>query len=463
MSRIAPLTAALLVTALVVAGTLQLTGLTSHQSQCCAEPLINVTAKPIPAGLSVYPVIVFGDNRPQDIKAVEQPYIFKKIVKEAESMNPFAVIGTGDHVGQGSAAQYEVLWSLLSGLENVWLTPGNHDLLISGSEERWEQYVGPRYQLHEEIPGWSIILADTYTGNIKEFNSTVHRLFAESKGPNRILVIHYPIKPHVDHNIDETRYGAMKKRILTDIIAEYNVSIVIQGHWHGYATKTDNGTLYVITGGAGAPFYTAPENTDADYYKTMVHNYVILLLKSNGEYEIEPVYADRGEVGIVRINSSTVEVWHTKLTLNGTPAVLPFRFTLSRGNVNITVVAGVEGGQNVTFSLATTYPPKVVFGGGVEWAEAYYTENMTPIPLTKSSGNFSSESFSLEHETNASKNTNTSGTTKAASNSPPTATNMGGGSTGAETSIRHLISSADTLMAVAVVLLIIVVRLKLRG
>jgi len=56
----------------------------------------------------------FGDNRPSDTTSVVLPPVFKEIVKEIKVLNPLAVIGTGDHTGEGSIAQIDKLYELLN-------------------------------------------------------------------------------------------------------------------------------------------------------------------------------------------------------------------------------------------------------------------------------------------------------------------------------------------------------------
>lgn len=323
---------ALTLALLVIAVTTQAS---SGQSQCCNEPLYNYTATHVEPGLQWYFVVAFGDNRPEDIKQTTPPKTFYQIINETSKLHPYAIIGTGDHVGEGRDSQYKELWKALSNLENVLLVPGNHDLLISGSSDRWERYVGPRYWCWQGIPGWGIVGVDTYDRLIPRFRQETSKVFQECSAGKIILVTHYPIEPNIGYNIDKAPSGTTKKRILEELIGKYNVSIVIQGHWHGYAEKRIGDTLYIITGGAGAPFYSIEAGkTDADYYRTFLPHYIILVLRPEGEYKVLPIYLNKGRIVIEKPEPWKAHIYQDKFLLNGTPADIPIRVSLTRGNTS---------------------------------------------------------------------------------------------------------------------------------
>ncbi|MCE4628044.1 MAG: metallophosphoesterase [Desulfurococcales archaeon] len=347
MRHIAALAVALLSIAVVASAS-------AGTTQCCSEPLYNYTSRQVPSGLEWYFIVAFGDNRPENTKQVKLPHTFYQILNETRTLKPYAVVGTGDHVGEGRENQYVELWKSLSSLENVLLVPGNHDLLISGSEERWERYVGPRYWCWRGIPGWGIVGVDTYDRLLPRFKKETSRVFNECGGRNIILVTHYPIEPNIGYNIDTAPSGGTKKKVLEALIEEYNVSIVLQGHWHGYAEKKLNNTLYVITGGAGAPFYNLrTDRSDADYYRVFLPHYLVIILNRDGSYKLLPVYLGKGSIIVEKPKPWEAHIYQDKFLLNGTPAELPVRVYLEREGVTAMVQLIVPFASWVNVTLHT--------------------------------------------------------------------------------------------------------------
>ncbi len=348
-----------------------------------SQPLYNITRHSIPDGLQWYPVAVFGDNRPAFTHYVEYNSVFYQIIDDIRVLNPYAVIGTGDHVGEGRETQYEELYKTLNGLENVWLVPGNHDYHWPGSRSFWRDYVGPADYL-ASIPGWTFIMVDATTDNATRFNETLHLLFtrAAEEGGRLVVVEHYPIEPWVNHNLNQTDAGPQKQAALQLYIREYNVSLVLQGHWHGYAEKRINDTLYIITGGAGAPLYKQPASTDADKIITGLYHYMVFIFYRNGTYTYTTVYPQYGDLKIFRLNDSAILVYNTRYTLDRKPASLPFRFNLTLAGKTVTVLAIIDSGKPQLVKLASANPLTIEATPGVHSIEA--VANGKPLePITK--------------------------------------------------------------------------------
>ncbi len=421
-----------------------------ESQHCCDTPLMIASRQPVPQGLDWYHVVVFGDNRPQNTSGQKFNLVFYKIVDETRSINPYAVIGTGDHVGEGRRYQYEELWKTLNGLPNLLLTPGNHDLLISGSQERWENYVGSRYLHAELIPNWSIILVDSYTRNMKEFNSNVTSMFNQSIGPHRILVTHYSVKPDLDYNIDDTCCGGRKKQLLLSMISEYNVSLVLQGHWHGYAEKHDNRTLYIVTGGAGAPLYREPSNNDADYLRVMLYHYIILVLSPDGSYQVIPVYAPKGNITVSKPQSDTAIIYHDKYLITGKKAEIPVLVYLEKDNTKVGVSLFAPFGKQIEVRLVSVSPLEIQVNGSASKVEAFYVDNMAPVKLTGQSSADGSIllSGSLQEPAGGAISENKDNTSPTSEQAK------------VENTIRSILLGPETLLAFAVIIVIVVLKLK---
>lgn len=362
---------------------------TTEKPPCCNEPLYNHTMSQIPKDTDWYFLVVFGDNRPENPEQTELPSTFYLILNETRALNPHAIIGTGDHVGTGSEAQYIELWKALNSFQNVLLVPGNHDLLTSRSDQKWIKYVGPRYWCWEEIPNWSVVGVDTYDKSPSRFQKEVNYTFSKCKNHNIILVTHYPIEPNVGYNINTAPNGYIKKRILLNLIEKYNIKLVLQGHWHGYAQKKTEKTLFVITGGAGAPPYNLrTTRPDADYYRTYLEHYIVIILNSNGEYELLPIYLNKGKIIIEKPNSWEAHIYQDKYLLNGSPANLPVRLSLSRNNISAEIQLIVPHGSWVNITLLENGKININNKAyNIRIFSTQFSENITNSSINKSNSN----------------------------------------------------------------------------
>ncbi|MEB3759263.1 MAG: metallophosphoesterase [Desulfurococcales archaeon] len=445
--------------------------------------LYNITYKPVPQGLEYYPLVVFGDNRPSWTHYVEYPEAFYKIVDDMYTINPIAVIGTGDHVGEGRTTKYQELYRLLANLSNVWPVPGNHDLKWPGSMNTWHSMVGPDNYVVNRIPNWSIIFVNPLSYNVTVFNETLHMLFQQAIHPNRILVIHYPIYPWVDHNINYLTDGVEKQEILLNLINQYNVSLVLQGHWHGYAEKKVNNTLYVIVGASGAPLYSAPTDTDADLIATQLYGYATLLLYHNGTYKLAPIYVNHGELIVYDINDTTKIIVNTRYTMTRQPATIPVQLEATIENQTINIIGLVESGgpQAVILQNLEGENLTILVTPGFHNIEAYITGqdtglSLSILPLSNETAQILLEQYQEQQNQTTSTITTTTQAleeTMRETTSQITALEAGSQeetttttqyleeSATASQETRSLLTSTETIIAAAIVLAVIAFKLIL--
>lgn len=278
--------------------------------------------EPIPGNLPWYFVAVFGDNRPADTSSTELPGPFYEILRELSVSRPFAVVGTGDHTGEGRRDQIEAFVDSVSGLSNVWVVAGNHD--YRGDREYWAGSVAPDFYYRDDIPGWRIVFLNSEARPADMLSYANATLRTDR---HKIVVIHRPLEPYVNHNL-----GPLVKNFLKQILEEANVSLVLQGHWHGYAEARVGGVHYVIVGGGGAPLYSYGSYPS-------VYSYAYLALFPNGTYTLVPLSLDGGIS--VEVNSDAVVVENSKLDVYGNPATVPLRIRVETedGLLNIVLLA----------------------------------------------------------------------------------------------------------------------------
>jgi len=264
-----------------------------------------------PNDLPWYFIGVFGDNRPSDTTLVEYPSVYYQIISELNLSHPFAIIGTGDHTGRGFKTQIEKFLETTENLENVFVIMGNHDL-SSTTMDYWYENVAEGLYYVDIIPGWRFIFVDYYHAEVL-WNDALDFLHdVASTTRNKILVIHRPIEPWLDHNMPEPMRSELK-----NLLENYEFKVVLQGHWHGYADVTINNVRYLVVGGGGAPLYSHSNGLKK-------YCYAFLILWPNGSYDVIPIDPLSGSISIHFMENS-VEITNTKLDVYGNPAMFPLR------------------------------------------------------------------------------------------------------------------------------------------
>ncbi len=304
-----------------------------NSSQNNITPLYEAKHKTIPDTLPWYPIVVFGDNRPENTSDQKLPSIFYKIIEEFDTIQPIAVIGTGDHVGMGYEYQYEELYRVFNetNLENIWMAIGNHDIDVAEGRSNWAKYIGPEYYYVDDIPGWRIAVVDSETNLWANWKNQLLAMYENLSNRSLIFVFHRPAFPDVDHNLASDRINTL----LNVFKSNGYPKIVLQGHWHGWAYEIKYNVTWIITGGGGAPLYTygvpAPENGEVVVGK---YHYLVLILYPNQTFQFYPVLMGVGSISVDKVNETTYIITNNKLDIHGNPVAMPVRIKH--------VVSGVE-------------------------------------------------------------------------------------------------------------------------
>ncbi len=293
------------------------------------QQLFTMSRTTIPDNLPWYPLIVFGDNRPRNTRSILFPSVFYEIVREIKTIQPLALIGTGDHTGRGDILQVDELYRVLSeDLENVWLALGNHDLKM-GQLQYWIKKVAPEYYKIDDIPGWRVAIINSEASLIS-WRNQLEEVLKGLYNRSVILVFHRPAYPYVEHNL-----ASDKVSILMDSIKRFNhVKLILQGHWHGYGYERRENITWLITGGAGAPLYNYPKKPyDSSTIILQKYHYTILILYPNQTFNFIPILVgdNNGEVAVNKINSSAIYIKNTKFDIFGRPVSIPVRVRLNYG------------------------------------------------------------------------------------------------------------------------------------
>ncbi|MEZ0346127.1 MAG: metallophosphoesterase family protein, partial [Infirmifilum sp.] len=298
------------------------------------QTLTDARAVQIPGNLPWYPLVFFGDNRPMDYLSDYPPDVFYAAINEINMIYPIAAIGLGDHVGYGYESQYKAFYDIMlsTRLENLWFIMGNHEVVHPDGWKYWPQYIGPLYAVHDDIPGWRIALLNSEV-DVKQWNQMLNASYTGLGGRKLLLVLHRPLLPEVNHNLQED-----KSAILKAYMARYSATpLVVQAHWHGWAYYRCNATDWIIAGSTGAPLYPASDCQSGATCVSQYH-YLYVILYPNGTYSFAPVSVTNGTLKVRTINETAYLVENHKLDVYGRPVSIPLRLKYLVGQTTIYAV-----------------------------------------------------------------------------------------------------------------------------
>jgi hypothetical protein len=257
-----------------------------------------------PAGQS-FSYAVSGDNRPSTDTTI-QPEAWYTIMGQMAAENLDLAFDVGDiiyGVGSDSVAQatakYDGFFDSTKPLTSsvpLYVAIGNHERIdSSNSRTAYEQEFtlptnngadagtdGEEYysfdngdthfiSLCTEIPGQEGLI----TGNQKAW------LEADLAATDKVWIVvsmHRPLFSG-EHLSDPwvnplNVTGQQNKNDLHQLFKQYGVDVVFEGHEHFYLRHEEDGILYIITGGGGAPIYAPPIMGDGDIYGAATYEHV---------------------------------------------------------------------------------------------------------------------------------------------------------------------------------------------
>jgi acid phosphatase type 7 len=199
--------------------------------------------------LSGQNILVYGDSRTNDD-------LHRKVVAAMIKCDPVAVFHTGDLVFNGcSLSQYENFLAITAELRKkaaFYPALGNHELCpglfkdvfdLPGNEEYYTVDID---SIHFIVLNTNISM-DTIA---EQFYWLVDDL-EKNKLPFTVAVFHHP--PFSSARNKEDVKGLQDT--IVPLLEQYGVQLVFNGHEHIYERSTCDHTVYVVTGGGGAPFY----------------------------------------------------------------------------------------------------------------------------------------------------------------------------------------------------------------
>ncbi len=254
-----------------------------------------------------YRFVIFGDTRSNH---GDHRSVVDRIVLE----EPAFVLHTGDLVGDGeSEGNWTTFFDVEGGLlQDVTLYPvlGNHE----ADGVRYLELFSPPDDLAPGTENYyaftfatsAFLMLDLYLSDYSQgsaqymwLEDTLQALATDPGIHLRFVGLHhgpYDSGPHGSHN------GVRDD--LVPLFETYGVDAVFAGHDHVYERSTVNGIKYVVTGGGGAPIYSATGDWWTEVTDAVLH-YVLL-----------EVDGPRAVVTIKRLNDTMVD----QFVLNDTMA-----------------------------------------------------------------------------------------------------------------------------------------------
>ncbi len=236
--------------------------------------------------------VACGDSR-------SRPELFAQVCEAiAQEKDVTHVLHTGDIVGDGNnlalwLPQYFRPASVLIRRVPLLASLGNHE----GDSPYYYDY----FALRQNERCYSYDIADVHfvvldsNEDFREGSPQYKWLVADLEEHRaarwKFVNLHHPVFTSGGHGSVDSQ-GRPKQQgirtaqdVLPDLARRYGIQVVFSGHEHAYERSEKDGVLYIVTGGAGAPFYSDPNREHNPYrklFRSGLHYCVISLNGNSG-------------------------------------------------------------------------------------------------------------------------------------------------------------------------------------
>lgn len=241
-----------------------------------------------------------------------------EISRAMAKFNPSFALFTGDLVRQGD---YQWEWdNWLAAAQEYWVDNdnltipiipciGNHELYGDGGASYYEQFYLPYLPSDEQWyslnwgPDLHIIVLNSETGISGEQLEWLRSDLAAHKDYRwKIAIFHRPAFSGGRHG---GHFGI--QRYWVPLFDNYHVDLVLSGHDHTYERtypinytmsentpmqSPENGTIYVVSGGWGAPLYSGSPHWWTAYGPEGKYHFVVVDIFENGTLHLQTVGTD---------------------------------------------------------------------------------------------------------------------------------------------------------------------------
>jgi predicted phosphodiesterase len=210
-----------------------------------ATPTLTITPSTASPALTF---AVCGDSR-------NGPQVYRRVLDSVMADGSEFLVHTGDLVNSSTEAQWQEFQETMAGFTlPFYPVAGNHDS-SGGQLDDYLAYTGApaaHYSFDREPVHFA--LADSHNGGISAGElAWLRDDLSAAEQPIKMVFLHHP--PFDPDGTDHIMaYG---NEPFMDLMVEQDVDYVFTGHIHAYVQGERDGVLYILTGGAGAPLYTA--------------------------------------------------------------------------------------------------------------------------------------------------------------------------------------------------------------
>ncbi len=199
-----------------------------------------------------------------------------EVANAVNAESPDFVIHGGDMVNDGTVlSEWDSWLTLMKPLmqnSTVFGVMGNHERKGSRYYEVFALPNNEKWYSFDYGPCHFTILDNYEPWNVGSYQyKWLEEDLAMTDKPIKIVCFHEPIYCSGGHNPRTNVRAAWEP-----LFNQYNVDLVFQSHCHYYQrTNPINGTIYVVTGGAGAPLYS-PKDASFVNISEKAHHYCVL-------------------------------------------------------------------------------------------------------------------------------------------------------------------------------------------
>lgn len=266
------------------------------------------------------------------------PGLRDSISREMAKFNPSFVLFTGDLVRQGD---YQWEWdNWFAAVQEYWVDNdnltipiipciGNHELYGDGGTSYFEQFYLPSEEQWYSLdwgPDLHIIVLNSETSVSEEQLNWLRSDLTEHENYLwKVAIFHSPAFSGGSHGST-----GRVQRYWVPLFDNYHVDLVFAGHDHMYERtypinytlsentpmpSPENGTIYVVTGGWGAPLYAGSQQWWSAKGPESKYHFTVMDIHENGLLHFRAVDEDGNVFDELSIQKTVPEVVESKMAL----------------------------------------------------------------------------------------------------------------------------------------------------
>lgn len=175
--------------------------------------------------------------------------VFRRILDDASSGGADLVVVGGDITPQGYPEQFDEFLNVVRAYAvPVYVAPGNHDILVSPAT--FAQYFPLHQGFDHKNAHFTLVDSSRLTLTADDL-AWIEADLAATQQPLKFVVMHVP--PFMPYPVPAENQMQAGGDAFVELMAKYDVTLVLAGHLQAYATMERGGVPYIITGGGGSP------------------------------------------------------------------------------------------------------------------------------------------------------------------------------------------------------------------